>query len=643
MKRYLLALMWSLPLALVAQNKFPQVAPEKNLPQPYLPQLLTDNPVQINQPRYGAFAYKSSNNNTFGVDFIEAGLTYYDLQSNGSAGRRLYLHADGNVSLTWTTTPDGLSGFPQRGSGYNYGKGSSFLAPTGDRIETTRMGWPSIGVLANGNEFVVAHDATNGGFRIATNTGQGSTNWTTGNPILRHPDGQRPIWNRTASNGNSLHLICNYSDSSSPGDPRVLSQNGVLAPMTYSRSLDGGLTWDKALTLLPEYDSTRILAGGGDNYAIDVKGNVVAIVAGGLGDDVALWKSTDNGDTFIKILADSFPYAPFGSKILALDTPFTNDGTVDVMIDLNNNVHVFWGLSRVLEDDTTTDGFSFFPATNGIVHWDEVRRTPQVIGGVVDENNNQTLDIEPGTFAGLLNGNIPSNVAGVARTGNTSITTMPCAGIDAQGRIFVTYSAPRELDLNIDLLNFRDVYIVASTDGGLTWNNPQNITQAQGKEDAFPTIARKVDDFVHVLWQQDDIPGTNLQNNSTGGNNHPVVINNMLYAAIPVSKILDNSIGQGFGVGVSEINNNPELFRVTQNYPNPFSNETNVLVYLSEMSDLQLEIRNIMGQATRSYNLGLFNPGNHEITIDGSGLSAGIYTYTISSGNSKISNKMMIK
>src|SRR5690606_11995574 len=161
--------------------------------------------------------------------------------------------------------------------------------------------------------------------------------------------------------------------------------------MLYSRSMDGGGTWDKENILLPGYDSTRILNGGGDNYALDVNGSTVAIVTGGLGDDVIMWKSTDDGNTFTRIIVDSFKYAPFNGLVLALDTPETNDGSVDVMIDNNGNAHVFWGLSRVFDDDTTDDGtYSFFPATAALVHWSEATGTSQVIAGIIDENQNQT-------------------------------------------------------------------------------------------------------------------------------------------------------------------------------------------------------------------------------------------------------------
>lgn len=649
MKRQLLLAFGLLPALAFAQgqteNKFVQVAPEKQEAVPAGPKQLLDYSPVLNPGNPALIGARISK--TDGINFITVGQTFYDLQTNASIGRRIYLHNDGTVSVTWTTAPSSTNGFEGRGSGYNYHNGTSFIRTgiNNERVESYRAGWPSIGILPSGQEYIIAHDADAGGFRIAKNASKGDETWTTGPAILTYPNNQRPIWNRAANNGNTIHLIANFSDSTTPGDPRVLTLNGVRGPMTYSRSLDGGDTWPIANTLLPGYDSTRITGGGGDNYAIDVRGNTVAIVTGGLADDVTLWKSVDNGDNFTKTIVDSFPYAPFNGLVLTPDTPYTNDGAVDVLIDQNGDVHVFWGVSRLLDDDTLDDGaFGFYPQTALLEHWSEASGITQGIAGVVDEDMDGLLNIEKGTYSNLSNGQVPPDVSNVARTGNTSLVTMPSAGMDAQGRIFVTYSAPREWDLSIDVTNCRDVYIVYSVNGGVDWADPQNISQQQLIEDAFPAMARVVDDFVHVTWQMDESPGTNLQNNATGGNNQPVVENRIMYAAVPVSKIINNEIKQGPPVGIKDLNRNgSEIFTVSQNYPNPFRNETEVLVYMSEPAEVLLTVTNLLGQVVISKSLGTFEAGNSELLIDASGLEAGLYTYTLSTGTYSAGNKMIVK
>jgi len=253
MKKPLLLALGLLPALAFAQiqgeSNFVQPSPEQNQAVPAEKKVLTDVSPTMN-PNNPAY-YAANKRNPDGINFIQVGRTFYDLQTNASIGRRIYLHNDGTVSVTGTTDPEGNSGFALRGSGYNYHNGTDFIRSgenNGSRVDNFRAGWPSIGILPSGQEYIIAHDATNGGFRVSKNDSKGSENWTTGPAILQWPDGQRPIWNRAANNGNTIHLICNFADSSAPGDPRVISRNGVRGPMMYSRSKDAGVTWDKENT-----------------------------------------------------------------------------------------------------------------------------------------------------------------------------------------------------------------------------------------------------------------------------------------------------------------------------------------------------------------------------------------------------------
>ncbi|MFM7764226.1 MAG: hypothetical protein ACKO6I_01090, partial [Sphingomonadales bacterium] len=96
-------------------------------------------------------------------NFIRIGSSYYDLQSNYAMPHRLVMHPNGAVSATWTTSANDFSGFPQRGSGYNFrNTAGKWLASDSSRVEaSTRTGWPNIGILRNGSEFVIGHEATN--------------------------------------------------------------------------------------------------------------------------------------------------------------------------------------------------------------------------------------------------------------------------------------------------------------------------------------------------------------------------------------------------------------------------------------------------------------------------------------------------
>jgi hypothetical protein len=140
-------------------------------------------------------------------------------------------------------------------------------------------------------------------------------------------------------------------------------------------------------------------------------------------------------------------------------------------------------------------------------------------------------------------------------------------------------------------------------------------------------------------WQQDEIAGTNLQNNSANFGNHPVVLNLINYQAIPVSEILAGTIG----IASVDQPNTGDVMVVNQNYPNPFSSTTKVLIYLTTPGDVTVEVRNAMGALIQTQKHSGLYKGNHELVINADALSSGVYTYTLIAGGSSVSKTMMVK
>ncbi|MBK7028846.1 MAG: hypothetical protein IPH45_06415 [Bacteroidales bacterium] len=85
------------------------------------------------------------------------GSTVYDLQTNSSSPfGRLVRFDDGTFGSVWTR---GMSptAYSDRGTGYNYFDGTSWLADPTIRLETLRTGWPSIAKRGYTGEAVVSH------------------------------------------------------------------------------------------------------------------------------------------------------------------------------------------------------------------------------------------------------------------------------------------------------------------------------------------------------------------------------------------------------------------------------------------------------------------------------------------------------
>ncbi len=188
-------------------------------------------------------------------------------------------------------------------------------------------------------------------------------------------------------------------------------------------------------------------------------------------------------------------------------------------------------------------------------------------------------------------------------------------------------------------------FVSKSTDGGLTWTVGQNITaNAYGlignRENVFASAAKRADNFLHLIYQEDDLPGTNLQNNGTS-NAHPNNEQMIMYKAIPVQDILNNTIGDIVSVNKQVID--PKIFFVSQNQPNPASSETVAFLYMRDGSDITLTLSDITGKVIKTENLGYHAAGNNSISINADGLTSGLYLYTVSNNQYSITKKMQVK
>ena len=89
------------------------------------------------------------------------------------------------------------------------------------------------------------------------------------------------------------------------------------------------------------------------------------------------------------------------------------------------------------------------------------------------------------------------------------------------------------------------------------------------------------------------------------------------------------------GIDVASL---PTVFALHNNYPNPFNPITNINYDIPEVSEVTLEIYNVMGQRVRTLVQGTHEPGRYQIVWNatndlGQGLSSGMYVYRIQAGD----------
>ncbi len=85
----------------------------------------------------------------------------------------------------------------------------------------------------------------------------------------------------------------------------------------------------------------------------------------------------------------------------------------------------------------------------------------------------------------------------------------------------------------------------------------------------------------------------------------------------------------------------PGEFRLMQNYPNPFNAGTNIEFYLSENSNVSIEVFNVLGQKIADLLNEPLISGKHVVRWDASDQTSGIYFYRINTDRDSFSEKML--
>lgn len=84
-------------------------------------------------------------------------------------------------------------------------------------------------------------------------------------------------------------------------------------------------------------------------------------------------------------------------------------------------------------------------------------------------------------------------------------------------------------------------------------------------------------------------------------------------------------------------------FTLGQNLPNPASINTTINYELQVAADVKLEVFDMMGRFVMSEDYGTLPAGTHNVVIDVTGFSAGIYSYRMTAGNEQLSKEMIVK
>ncbi len=582
------------------------------------------------------------------------GCTFYDLQTNNSISNRLVVNTDGTIAAAWTFSPDAIQTttpvFPNRGSGYNYYDGANWSNPGCPMTReegSVRTGFTNIVNTASGNEMLIAHSAVTGQaynrISVARRATKGTGAWT-----ISYPWGSTSTdtWPKATSAGDNVYVVFQgqgASGSTTVTPAPVLGQSG---PIFYSQSTDGGVTFSPKW-VNPLIDSTQYKGFGGDSYCIDAKDSIVVLGFGDTYTDVGFLKSTDYGQTWTKTIIQTHPIPFYTDDSLTdenhdgtIDTLFTNGGDIKVLIDNNGLVHAWFSALRYYNDSASDGFYNPMWGTDGLEYWNENMPSNGYveITASQDYNGNNILDVPSDTFPG----NSPCDVILPWGEYSGGITIMPSAGIDASGKIYMTYATINE---SADTTDFheahRHIYMMtlAPPYDPATWTYPYNIipSQADGglgeyQEGSFACTGRLVDNtYAYVLYQRDDAPGHGLARATSCdlhfnlGNSSDILLTKVETAVVGVKNAPQN-----------------DLF-VSQNYPNPSVGMTHINIGLKKSADIRFEVYDIIGKVVYSETRKQSVAGNHTINLNTASFEPGIYTYSVIAGGQKSTRQMIVQ
>ncbi|MBN2410699.1 S8 family serine peptidase [candidate division KSB1 bacterium] len=111
--------------------------------------------------------------------------------------------------------------------------------------------------------------------------------------------------------------------------------------------------------------------------------------------------------------------------------------------------------------------------------------------------------------------------------------------------------------------------------------------------------------------------------------------------------VLADRNGLRIPTGISETIEIPESYVLNQNYPNPFNPETTISYGLPKVSDVKLEIYNVLGQRVFQFKASAMTAGYHKYiwngtSASGSMVGSGVYFIRLKAGDFISVKKMML-
>ncbi len=510
------------------------------------------------------------------------------------------------------------------------------------------------GSVVNSIEFDTADNAwigTNMG--LAKYDGKNWTTYTTANSNISGNfintikiDAQNNVWVGTNDNGLDKFDGTNWTvyNTSNSG----LTDNGV-----YSIYIDGaGTKWIGTLNGLVKFDGTTWTKINTSNSGIPSGNYGTPLVTG----PIVIDKNNNKwiGGAFL-VKFDGINWTQFNPA--TLDYIFSPNDVTSVAVDASDSP---WVLS--------TNSVYYLKGNK----WNFVNSSLAGFGGfmsfnciAIDDSNNKWI----GTPAGLArydgtnwtiysksNSHIPSDVVSSVLSEGSTLWLGTSAGlVKFEGGVWTTYTPANITD---DIMN-----LTPDASGNLWMSAGINLIRFDGSSFSYfkTPDSSTIQSFQSIatiggnVWVGTDrglfkFDGTNWTSYNTLNSR----LTNDLIRSVAADKegnlwlatgsddVLEFNPGGIVTSVKSYAGQLPGNFELYQNYPNPFNPSTIISYQLSSLNKVTLKVFDILGREISTLVNKEEPAGKNQVEFNGTGLSSGVYFYSIEAGSSHAVGKMML-
>jgi|GEM_PF-835515 len=547
---------------------------------PYIP--YNGPPAYIdNSPLMGPFVNQTGNDLLSVVTMSElstSARSTYDLQSHGVI-HYIWMEPTNPINIHacfMTSTIPGT--WDDRNTRYFFSSNSGATWNYRGTVGATRSGFPSLTATPDGRAVISMHNTDGGGIQrgqLYVDVVSGSGAFTRLDPGLSNP-AIGNIWTMNAATNTKAIILGSQSGADS-----------VKVNTTTSLNISSFLGWQS----IKAPDGSP--GGVADQYAAAIGTGKWGIAFIGKNNSVYLTESTNEGVSWsIPVTVRAYNQSDGTGSFRSIDIIY--EGV---------NARVFFGVGHV-----DPFGGNYFPGMpSSQMFWG-----PDINGGVPI-----TVDQAPG-----LNGTNPFEVFFSCCRGSIGKTT--------DGILLLAVYNKARADTNSEGNNYFDAYCTYSTNHGLTWGTPIQLTNLTGQgilaDYRYVSISpNNPPSSATIVCARDTIPGSSIYGSA------PSVMREMFIRIQPNLE------------GIHNISKDmPANYLLHQNYPNPFNPSTKIRFELPKSGFVSLKIYNVSGMEVMTIVNENVSAGIKEADFNASSIASGIYFYTIRAGDFYQTRKMVL-